>query len=410
MNTDITIVTGRRDCAGCGACAVSCPAEAISLRENAAGFYEASIDAARCVHCGVCAAVCPRLSAEDGKPLAQGALFALQSSEAAVVRGCSSGGLAHELSRQLLESGVHVCGAVYDREKHRVRHLLISDVGQLSQLDGSKYLQSDPSAAFAQVLRQAKADPQARFLLFGTPCQIAGMAAAAQRAGVRSQLLLAELFCHGVPSYRVWDDTVRRIETRLGTQQWDSVSFRHKKDDWHSYCLRVEADGRSYYGKRETEPFWQVFFEDILLGDACWHCRARTDRSRADLRLGDYWGRRFLERSDGVSAVFALTEQGRAAVEQLLRSGRVRTFDAGTPEEMLRCQNMAGYRQTALHERAMEQLRGGTELRTVVRKYRRALSGRQRLKILLLRLSAALPDGLRARARKAAQRTASGKD
>ena len=40
-------------CVGCGACASSCPAEAITVADKA------TIDAAKCVDCGACEGACP---------------------------------------------------------------------------------------------------------------------------------------------------------------------------------------------------------------------------------------------------------------------------------------------------------------------------------------------------------------
>lgn len=400
MKNNISTVVVNHDCAGCGVCAAICAADAITLQENTAGFYEASITESSCLDCGLCRKICPRLHNQLSKPLYEGTLYALQSTSSVAVQGCSSGGVAHELSEAFLQTGGKVAGAIYDLDTHRVRHELISDVCAIMRLDGSKYLQSDTTEAFSKAIQTAEEDHNARFLLFGTPCQIAGLAAAAEHKGIRDQFLLAEVFCHGVPSYRIWDETVGKISKRLGTDRWDAVKFRYKKDDWHSYCLRVDSGEKHYYGKRETELFWQVFFENILLNDACWNCQSRKAHSCADLRLGDYWGARFMERSDGVSAVFAVTQRGNSAVQQLISAGRLHAFNAGTADEMLSCQNMEGYKQASLHRQAMELLRRGVAVQSVVRQYRSGLSAKQKVKAVLLRISAALPDSLRAKARK----------
>lgn len=404
MMNDISVVAAEKICAGCGACAVICPKNAIALKENTAGFYEAVIDGESCAHCGQCAEICPRLSDKEGRSLRQSKLFALQSTRQEIVKSCSSGGIAHELAEVFLENGDGVVGAAYDLNTDRVLHLLVDGVDELWRLDGSKYLQSDVTEAFSNAVCKAKTNKEARFLVIGTPCQIAGAAAMTEKLGIRDQFLLAEIFCHGVPSYRVWDETVKKASEKLGAGQFESVRFRYKRDDWHSYCLRIDANDKSYYGKRETELFWQVFFENVLLNDACLKCAARKDSSCADLRLGDYWGSRFMERTDGVSAVFAITKRGEAAVEQLLQTGRVRPFEQGTPDEMLAAQNMEGYKQMELHERAMELLRSGADVRAVVRQYRKGFSAKQKLKIALLKTSAVLPDGIRAKARKTAHR------
>ena len=190
------------------------------------------------------------------------------------------------------------------------------------------------------------------------------------------------------------------VQKKLRTEQFDRVRFRYKKNDWHSYCLRIDAGGKAYYGKRETELFWQVFFENILLNDACYNCAARKDHSCADIRLGDYWGARFQQRSDGVSAVFAITSQGKTAIQRLIEAERVKLLLPGTPDEMLLTQNMEGYKQQEVHDKAMAALRMGMDIRAVVQQYRRNMTVKQTLKRALLTASVILPDDLRAELRK----------
>ena len=389
-------------CSGCGACAAVCPKDAIRLEPDGAGFLTARVDEARCVDCGLCLRVCARYDREiAGADLRQAKLYALQSADPETVRRCSSGGLAHELALAALRGGERVLGAVYDLSADRVRHAVVDSEAGVGALDGSKYLQSNPQAAFTEAVAAARRDPSARFTVFGTPCQIAGLAKICARFGLRDRFLLVEIFCHGVPSGKLWEAQLGKMRAKLGTERFDDLQFRYKKDDWHSYCLRAEAGGKPYYGARERELFWQVFFENVLLGDACMSCRLRKETSLADLRIGDYWGRRFQSRSDGVSAAFACTERGEAALEALISSRRLTALEAGTPEEMLQAQNMAGYRDWGIHDESLALLRGGATVREAVRHYRRKQTPKQKCKRLLLRTSALLPDGLRAKLRKA---------
>lgn len=391
-------MTNGAPCSGCAGCAAICPKEAIRLVRSDTGFYEARVSEDLCVDCGLCRKVCHRFTEQTrGVSLYEAELYALQSADSGTVRRCSSGGIAHELAVQTLKAGGKAVGAVYELTENAVRHETVTDMCAVSRLDGSKYLQSNPEKAFKEVLKAAEHTPH---IVFGTPCQISALAAAAELRGVREQLLLVEIFCHGVPSYLLWEETLKKAKKKLGTEAFDDVQFRYKKDDWHSYCLKIAGNGGTYYGKRETELFWQVFFENVLLGDACQVCRARCAESRADLRLGDYWGSRFQHRSDGVSAVFACTPRGVAAVEKLLCDGSVVKLNASDAAEMLAAQNMGGYHHQALHEEAMELL-GTRGVHGAVRYYRSKQSGREKGKRILLRLSALLPDPLRAKLRKA---------
>lgn len=384
-------------CSGCGACTAVCPKNAVRLEMDVAGFLAANVDESLCVNCGLCLKVCSRFDTEiSGADLKQAKLYAVQSADPETVHRCSSGGLAHELAIAAVHSGAKVIGAVYDLTTNRVRHAIIESEEGIAELDGSKYLQSNPQAALTEAVTEARRSPEARFTVFGTPCQIAGLAKLCMQLGIRDQFLLVEIFCHGVPTDKLWEDQLERMKKKLKAERFDSVLFRYKKDDWHSYCLRADANGKTFYGARETELFWQVFFENVLLGDACMTCRLRKELSLADLRIGDYWGRRFQSRSDGVSAAFACTERGKAAIEALLSGGRLTELEPGNPEEMLKAQNMAGYPDHSLHDGSMTVLRGSASIRNAVRHYRRKEAPKQKCKRLLLRTSALLPEGLRA--------------
>lgn len=389
-------------CSGCGACTSVCPKTAIKLELDSTGFYTAVVDEEKCIQCEICQKVCTRYeNTINGIDLHDAALYALQSKEPSIVQHCSSGGIAHELAVQALKENKKVVGAVYNLKNNRVEHRVAEQMDQLTAFDGSKYLQSNPEQAFQLALRDAKQDKTANYVVFGTPCQIAGLSKSCELAHVRNQFLLVEIFCHGVPSYKLWDEECKKISRKLGTNQFDSVQFRYKKNDWHSYCLRVDSGEKVFYGARETEIFWQVFFENILLGDSCYKCRMRKETSMADIRLGDYWGQRFQQRSDGVSAVFVCTERGKEALLELERNQMLNRLNPGDAAEMLAAQNMSGYHQQELHDRAMKILKSEGNIMKVVKEYRKGMSGKQKVKRILLTVSAIVPDNMRAKLRKA---------
>lgn len=388
-------------CSGCGACAAVCPKGAICLGLDDAGFYRASVREDLCVDCGLCLKVCNRFTDSGGcVSLYDAKLYALQSADTGTVQRSSSGGIAQELTRSALEQDAGVIGTVYNLDTNRAEHRIASDMVQAEAFAGSKYLQSDASGAFREALQNAKSNPALHYVATGTPCQIAGMARAAEQLRVREQFLLVEIFCHGVPSYKLWEAECENLRKKLKADRFDNIQFRYKKDDWHSYCLRADAGEKTVCAARETTLFWQVFFENILLGDACYRCEARKDRSLADIRLGDYWGSRFQHRSDGVSAVFTCTRRGEAAVNRLLKENRAVPLEASGPAEMLAAQNMAGYSQQQLHEEAMAVLRT-QGIHEAVSYYRKRQTPKQKLKRTLLRLSAVIPAPLRAKLRKA---------
>jgi len=379
----------KRQCSGCGACISVCAASAIRLDVNPFGYYQAYVDENKCLSCGLCQNVCARFPEETaGVDICKSRFFALQSSRPETVKKCSSGGAAHEIALWALAHDYLLCGAVYDLETDTVRHIITDDV---SLLDGSKYLQSE-TTAFAEVLRKAREGQ--RFAVFGVPCQIAGLAKAAELKGCRDALLLVEVFCHGVPTYKLWDRECEAVKKKLKCSQFDEVRFRYKKDGWHSYCLRFRKDEKIHYGSREGDLFYRAYFEDILLNGACLDCKERQETSLADIRLGDYWGKRYQDRNDGVSVALCNNEKAASILTQL----SIQQLPAGTAKEVLSCQNMQGYHCQALHDAAMSVLaKDGIE--ASIRYYRARLPMKQKIKGIVLLLFSLLPGFLRVKVR-----------
>ena len=390
-------------CSGCGACSSICPENAIQLKIDDIGFVTASVNESVCIDCGLCKKVCYRfndIASESAVSLYDSSLFALQSSNGDIVKKCSSGGVAHAIAEEVLAQGGAAVGVAYRYEDNTALHRIIENAEELSELDGSKYIQSNPHDAFAEAVKQALSDHTKQFAVFGTPCQIAGLNKVLRQKKIREQFLLTEIFCHGVPSYLLWENEVERISKKLGTNHFDSLVFRFKRYDWHSYYLRAKANGKTFYGARERELFWQVYFENILLGDACYNCEARKEKSCADLRIGDFWGRRFQDRTDGVSAVFACTEMGKAFINHLIDRGKLTRFECADAAEMLSAQNMGGYQSIELHNRAMNKLRNTSDINVTVRYYRSYLPLKQKAKRYVLSASNLLPGEIRTKLRK----------
>ena len=391
-------------CSGCGACSSICPENAIQLKIDDIGFVTASVNESVCIDCGLCKKVCYRfndIASESAVSLYDSSLFALQSSNGDIVKKCSSGGVAHAIAEEVLAQGGAAVGVAYRYEDNTAIHRIIENAEELSELDGSKYIQSNPHDAFAEAVKQALSDHTKQFAVFGTPCQIAGLNKVLRQKKIREQFLLTEIFCHGVPSYLLWENEVERISKKLGTNHFDSLVFRFKRYDWHSYYLRAKANGKTFYGARERELFWQVYFENILLGDACYSCEARKEKSCADLRIGDFWGRRFQDRTDGVSAVFACTEMGKAFINHLIDRGKLTRFECADAAEMLSAQNMGGYMQKKLHDDTMSFFKETNSIRKAIKYYRTRMTGNQKLKRYLIVTSSFLPNGIRIKFRKA---------
>lgn len=313
------ILTDKRDCCGCGACAQRCPKQCIALHEDAEGFLYPVVNVASCIGCGLCEKVCPVINqGQASEPLQ---ICAAKNRDTAQRQFSSSGGLFIALAERVIAAGGVVFGVVFD-ERWEAHHVAASTWGELHPMMRSKYVQSRTEQTFREAENYLKAGREV--LYAGTPCQIAGLRKFLRRVWPR--LLTVDLICHGVPSPGVW----RRYLSELVTDGSEvaGVSFREKRRcgyDWKSYGFVVWERRASVPSSVEVKcsqpfganPFMRGFLSDIYLRPSCYACPAKNGTSGADLTIADYWGigsvRPGFEDEDGVGLAIVHTERGRVA-------------------------------------------------------------------------------------------------
>ena len=320
------------DCYGCGVCTIACPKHIISIKLNAEGFYQPYVDEPdKCIDCGICVDVCAyshdALSV-DNTVLAS---YAAWSQTSAVRRKCSSGGVAFELGKTMLQKGYEICGVRYNASQNRAEHYMAATVEELVLSIGSKYIQSYTVDGFRQVKRHDK------YLITGTPCQIDSFRRYIKRCRLpEDNFVLMDFFCHGVPSKWLWDKYLASVEKTTGKVVY--ASWRNKFTGWHdSWAMAIDGEEKgnkvdwhdsynvlirvkkSYYNSRlsEGDLFYSLFLSNCCLGKACYHhCKYKYNQSAADIRIGDLWGTHYSQDEDGVSAVIVFTEKGMETLSQ----------------------------------------------------------------------------------------------
>lgn len=314
-----------KDCYGCGVCATICPQSIIEISLNESGFYEPSIlDTSRCTDCKLCCDVCSYLHDDLALHNSDVRSFAAWSREKDVRRKCSSGGVSFEVGRTLINKGYKVCGVRYNTETNRAEHYIASTVEELIPSIGSKYIQSYTVDGFKGIDRKQK------FLVTGTPCQIDSFRRYIRKFKKEENFVLMDFFCHGVPSMLMWDKYIEEVEKIIGKITY--VSWRNKSSDWlnseridldaevhkskvnwhNSYNFLIRGT-RAHYNSRlsQGDAFYRLFLSDTCLGKACYEkCKFKYDRSSADIRIGDLWGKTYQNNEEGVSAAVTFTNKG----------------------------------------------------------------------------------------------------
>lgn len=324
-----------KDCFGCGVCAVACGKRIISIRLNDTGFYEPYILVPdQCTNCGLCLSVCSFHNegiSIQSKPLKS---FAAWSTEAAVRRKCSSGGVGFELGRVLLDNGYKVCGVRYNSDKNIAEHYIATTVEELIQSIGSKYIQSYTKDGFCAINRKEK------YLVTGTPCQIDSFRRYVRKFKVEDNFVLMDFFCHSVTSMLAWKKYIALVEQQVGKVTY--VSWRNKTTGWHdSWVMGIDGEDKSgdkvdwqdsynilirekktYLNSRlsQGDIFYSLFLGDYCCSSACSkQCKYKYDASAADIRIGDLWGAAYKNDEKGVSALVCFTPKGLAIAEKLKR-------------------------------------------------------------------------------------------
>lgn len=300
------------NCYGCGICAVSCPTKAIQIKLNTEGFYHPSIVTKQCVNCGICVSVCSFLQNDIIQSPASIHSYASWSLNSEVRRKSSSGGVTYEIMSYLISQGYKICAVRYNTKEHKAEHYIAESLGQLYDSYGSKYAQSYTVNGLLDI------DFKQKYLVIGTPCMVDSLKRLVLRKRVQNNFIFIDFFCHGIPSYFLWQKYIQNRTKECGNIF--SVSFRNKENGWHdSYKLLLKGEKGEYFkGINQGDIFYELFLGDYCLGKHCYHnCKFKMDKSAADIRVGDLWGRTYENHNDGVSAVLTLTQMGYDVLSQI---------------------------------------------------------------------------------------------
>lgn len=269
------------NCCGCHACYNRCQQKCISMQSDDEGFWYPVVDRKECIDCGLCEKVCPTLSKSivENHPAA----YACLNKDDKIRQQSSSGGVFTIVAASVLANHGVVFGAGFDRD-FNVLHSSVDNLDGLSNLRGSKYVQSSIGDTYEQAKDFLK---QGRQVLFsGTPCQIAGLKSYLGKD--YEGLICLDIICHGVPSPLVWKQYRSK---QKNTNELKSISFRDKTFGWKRFSLRLTYKNDDEYIKDlNSDEFMQGFLKNVYLRPSCYHCSFKTLARQSDITLADFWG------------------------------------------------------------------------------------------------------------------------
>ena len=310
-----------RACTSCQMCAAVCSRDAISIHLNEDGFYRPYIDEVKCTNCGLCTKVCYKFDNDirvtDAEGLNNVKVYSAQHKSEELLEKVTSGGVADALAKELVRQGYTCIGVTYNDDNHRAEHKVARNENETDAFRGSKYIQSYSLDAFKEMVKGIRDE---KYAVFGLPCHIYAAHQFLSRRNLRDNCLLIDLFCHGCPSMLVWNKYEQKIKKQVKNKKFDEVQFRSKVRGWGTFyvVVVVVVEGvRAFISSPKQDEFYSLFFSDHVLNDACSDCKLRSTMEYTDIRLGDFWGKRFLNDRKGVSAVAITSERGQMLFETI---------------------------------------------------------------------------------------------
>ena len=133
-----------------------------------------------------------------------------------------------------------------------------------------------------------------------------------------------------------------------------------------------------------------------MLNKACFTCKSRKEYSEADIRLGDFWGKRYIDNDRGISAVVVVTDKGKAILEDI--NDKIELISQVDIEECLKRQSVEDYPNQKLSEWAFCELKKNS-LNSTIKMYRRRFTIKKKIKIKVKECTRMLPITLKKKIR-----------
>lgn len=267
----------KKDCNGCGACALRCPKQAIKMVEDNEGFLYPVIDEHKCVNCGLCKKIC---SNNPSKNKYEIKVFAVKNKDILKRNNSTSGGVFKALAENMISKKGIVFGVKYTDDL-KVEHDYSDNIEDCKKFSISKYVRSDLKDSYQKIEDYLK---EGRNVLFtGTPCQNYGLKNYLRKE--YDNLILCEIMCHSNPSPKVFKLYKENIENNF-KKKIKTYYFRSKNEKVNNKPYIEFTDGSI----KEYQLFNNAFNNMLISRPSCSKCQFCDSNRKADITIGDFWG------------------------------------------------------------------------------------------------------------------------
>lgn len=284
-------------CNGCMACVEKCHRNAITIKDDLK-YYNALIDTKKCVDCGLCTKVCPR---ENDNDMSKPKWWYQGWADSEIREHASSGGAASAIIRAFIKHGGYVASCLFDSGKFVFE--VTNEMAVARKFAGSKYVKSNPEKIYGKIQSLLKANQKVLFI--GLPCQVA---AVNQFIKDKTNLVTADLICHGTPSPYLLKKCLQEYGHDINTLT--DINFRIKS------LYELNRDGKPIAAFHTMDNYLIAFLHSYDYTENCYSCKFATLDRVSDITLGDSWGTELSgEVKNGVSLILCQSEKGKELIE-----------------------------------------------------------------------------------------------
>lgn len=196
----------------------------------------------------------------------------------------SSGGAFTALSNWAFKNEYAVVCSSYDYTRHSQNFSFVYDAEQRNRARGSKYVQADSNIPYHEIEKWIKSNKGKKLLFIGMGCQAAAVAKYAELKGIRDNILVVDIICHGGASPRIWREYIKNEEAEKGKVHY--INFKDKRNGWERPVAIARTDTQEF----ELTKYINMYYGGDILRPSCHKCPFTTPERTTDITIGDFWG------------------------------------------------------------------------------------------------------------------------